>query len=232
MTEFSSSELVRRLEEAQKRLGLSLRELSARSGVHYSTLQKITSGMTEPGIGRLAAIAESLGVSIDWLVHGGEGGPPAYGSFDWMLKKAVPTVRKSSSAIEVPVFELEVAAGDGRSVLDEAPIGQWPLSIDWVADHVGAEPNLIVVKVRGDSQQPILADGDWLIVDRSQARLGAGLAVVRVDDILKVKRIELRGRTIALTSANPTWQTEELDREADQHRFEVIGRAVAAFRTL
>lgn len=227
-----SNDMAERLEGARKSLGISLRELSVRSDVSYSTLHKIAAGTAEPGVGKLAAIAETLGVSIDWLVHGGEGGPPAYGSFDWMLRKAGSGVRKSTSAIEVPVFELEVAAGDGRSVLDEEPIGRWPLSIEWVADHVGAEPNLIVVKVRGDSQQPILADGDWLIVDRNQSRLGAGLAVVRVDDILKVKRIELRGRTIALKSANPSWQTEELDREADQDRFRVIGRAVAAIKIL
>lgn len=227
-----STEQVRRLEDAQKRLGISLRELSTRSDVPYSTLQKIASGLTEPGIGRLAAIADSLGVSIDWLVHGGHGGPPTIGSFDWIMQSVTSRGRKPTSAIEVAVFELEVAAGDGRSVLDEEPIAHWPLPVEWVADHVGGNPNLIVVKVRGDSQQPILADGDWLIVDRNQDKLGAGLAVVRVDDVLKVKRIELKGRSIALTSANPNWQTEVLDREADQDRFEVIGRAVGAIKSL
>lgn len=178
-----------------------------------------------------AKIAKALGMSLDHLVNG----EPPVGSVDAIFDVIGPGLNRAlraPKAIDVPIYDIEVAAGAGRSVHDETPIGHWPLPVSWIAEHVGSDPDLFIVTVVGDSQEPELSTGDQLIVDHNQRRLSPGMHVVRHDGYLQVKRVQLEGRKVMLLSANPAYATTVLDREADQDSFEVMGRVIAAIKVM
>ena len=82
---------------------------------------------------------------------------------------------------------------------------------------------LSAILVAGDSMEPLLRDGDEILVDRTPRPMRDGIHVVRVGDALLVKRVQtgVPGRLI-LESANPAYRPIELD----LREVEVIGRVV------
>jgi len=59
--------------------GMTITELSMRSGVSTSTISNWIQGRTVPDIVRLFAIANVLGASLDWVVGLDEEGAPVRG---------------------------------------------------------------------------------------------------------------------------------------------------------
>lgn len=56
----------------RKRLGLRLKDLSDKSGIHYSMISKYENGDSTPSIAAMQKIANSLDVSIDYLMNSEE----------------------------------------------------------------------------------------------------------------------------------------------------------------
>lgn len=68
---YDFSPILQRIKNAKNISGLTNDELSEKSGVPFSTLNKILSGeTTEPKLPAIMAIASSLGVSADYLIYG------------------------------------------------------------------------------------------------------------------------------------------------------------------
>ena len=82
---------------------------------------------------------------------------------------------------------------------------------------------LSAIVVEGDSMEPLLRDGDEILVDRTPRPLRDGIHVVRVGEALLVKRVQtgVPGRLI-LESANPAYRPIELSTD----EVAVIGRVV------
>ena len=71
--------------------------------------------------------------------------------------------------------------------------------------------------------EPLLRDGDEILVDTAPRPLRDGIYVARLDEALLVKRIALgRGGTVSLISANPAYPPIEAPRD----ELDVIGRVV------
>jgi len=205
--------------------------LSKATGIPPQTL----SDYGRRGISKAEAavkIARALEVSLDWLLAGEP--PLVADSSEWGEVVASAAAHKSwpQQAIEVPVYDVDVAAGYGRTPLESDPVGYWPIPVQWIVDHLGGDPNLNIVRVSGDSQEPELRNGDMVMIDRRQNRIAAGLHVVRLDDTLMIKRIQLEGRIVRLVSNNKTYPDVPVDMQVDQDRFEIIGRAVWAGKLL
>jgi phage repressor protein C with HTH and peptisase S24 domain len=96
----------------------------------------------------------------------------------------------------------------------------------------GSGASLKLVTVAGDSQEPELGDGDMVMIDTASTRLRDGMHVVRLDDALLIKRVQLQGSTVLLKSANTAYDDIVVDRSIDRDQFEIIGRAVWASRML
>ena len=82
---------------------------------------------------------------------------------------------------------------------------------------------LSAIEVTGDSMEPLLRDGDEILVDRTPRPLRDGVHVVRIGDALMVKRVQsgVPGR-IVLESENPAYRPIELPPE----EVRVVGRVV------
>ena len=131
----------------------------------------------------------------------------------------------------VPQFDLGASAGAGSLDQSERPAGRMAFDEKWLRD-LGASPSgLSMIRVDGDSMAPTLSHGDDILVDRMDggARLRDGIYVLRLDDVLMVKRVAVglgRGR-FSVRSDNPHYPDWE---DIDPALVDVIGRVIWAGR--
>lgn len=125
--------------------------------------------------------------------------------------------------VNVPRLALGASAGPGAVADGERAIGVLSFSRSWLRDQ-GLDPaKLNAIVVTGDSMEPLLRDGDEILVDCTPRPLCDGVYVVRLDDTLLVKRIDAgRPDRIMLLSQNEIYPPIEVDRRD----VTVIGRVV------
>lgn len=198
----------RRLKSAIAEAGSTQEKVASDAGVPVATFKRFIAGTSNPGDDRLAAIMMHLGVPVTRVIGGEEESP-----FE-----------------EVEIYDVDVAAGPGRMPLGEQPVGSWPWPRDWLARRSTPTSRWAMVRVAGDSQEPELRDGDLVMIDLAETRLRDGLAVVRREDRLMLKRLAVEGATVRLMSANPRYE-DVIVSLAEESDFAVIGRAGAAVKT-
>ncbi|MEP6867750.1 MAG: S24 family peptidase [Novosphingobium sp.] len=143
-------------------------------------------------------------------------------------EKSVAPGRDSSGSrradwVEVPRLPLGASAGPGAFTHDEQPVDAFRFSTRWLRSQ-GFDPAMLsAINVAGDSMEPLLRDGDEILVDRTPRPLRDGIHVIRVGDALMVKRLQsgLPG-LLVLESENPAYRSIELPPED----VAVIGRVV------
>lgn len=132
---------------------------------------------------------------------------------------------KSSAGewVDVPRLALGASAGPGALAAAERPIGAFRFGRGWLRGQ-GLDPrHLSAIAVEGDSMEPLLRDGDEILVDLTPRPLRDGVHVVRVDGALLVKRLETgRPGVVVLKSDNAAYDPIELA-PAD---VAVVGRVV------
>jgi len=201
----------RRLAELAAARGSSLAELSRMVGRNGTYLQQfITKGSPRALAERdRRMLAQFFGV--DEAELGGED----TGSYDSPARRG--------EWVEVPRLPLGASAGPGAFAADEAPFDVFRFSARWLREQ-GLDPaRLSAIAVAGDSMEPLLKDGDEILVDRSPRPLRDGIHVVRLGDALHVKRVQAGtpGR-LTLISANPAYPPIEVA----VGDVELIGRVV------
>jgi len=161
-----------------------------------------------------ARIAAYLGVSEAML-----GGP--------VQRVATPARMRGPGMILVPKLAIGASAGAGASVDGEAVEGEVAFDPKWLRD-LGADPRaLSIIRVEGDSMAPTLDDGDDILVDGGDAaaRLRDGIYVLRMDDVLMVKRVARapgQGR-ISVISDNPHYRSWD---DLPMASVQLVGRVV------
>jgi phage repressor protein C with HTH and peptisase S24 domain len=114
--------------------------------------------------------------------------------------------------IQVPVLDVEASAGYGALAEMESKSSQFGFEEAWLRKLTpNKSTNLSIIRVLGDSMEPTLHDGDEVMVDLADGMswLRNGIYVLRVEDTLSIKRIELepQGKRIAIVSDNPEYQS-------------------------
>lgn len=111
----------------------------------------------------------------------------------------------AARAWRAPRLDVAASAGPGAVVGDELALGAATVPPE-LARSLGLEPGCAsIIRVRGDSMAPGLADGDELLVDeakRSPDRRG-GVFVLRLDGVLLVKRVRRGKAGLEVSSDNP-----------------------------
>lgn len=128
--------------------------------------------------------------------------------------------------LRVPRLDVVASAGPGAFVDGEVEVGADVID-PLLARQLGLRAGqAAIIRVRGDSMEPGLFDGDHIVVDtadRSPPGRG-GVFVVRIDGLVMVKRVSLRGGVIEAGSDNP------LAPPVPDAPVEVIGRVVWQMR--
>lgn len=125
--------------------------------------------------------------------------------------------------VRIPRLALQASAGPGALAWDELPFDNLGFSDRWLREQ-GLQRNMLsLITVTGDSMEPMLRDGDEILVDRTPRALRAGIHVIRLDDMLLVKRLEPGpAGTLRVISDNPAYPASE--RAAGE--VDVVGRVV------
>ncbi|MFM7404451.1 MAG: helix-turn-helix transcriptional regulator [Erythrobacter sp.] len=123
----------------------------------------------------------------------------------------------------MPRLDLGASAGPGRFAGGEAAFDSFRFSRRWLAEQGLERAQLSAIRVEGDSMEPLLNDGDEILLDRAPRPFRDGIHVVRVGDTLMVKRVASAGPgRVALLSQNLAYPPVEVAAE----EAEIIGRVV------
>ncbi len=193
---------------AQER-GVSLAALSRMLGRNSSYLQQyITKGsprkLEEDDRRRLAQYFE--------IAESGLGAP-----------EDISYIAAAGEWAEIPRRAVHVSAGPGTLAAAEAAFDAMRFSRRWLREQ-GFEPaHLSALRVMGDSMEPLLRDGDEVLVDERDRPFRDGIYVVRLDEHLVVKRVASQGAgRYSLLSQNLAYPPLAVEGED----MEIIGRVV------
>jgi len=204
---------VRLLELSQER-GVSLAALSELLGRNPSYLQKFIRKGSPRKLEEQdrATLARFLGVSEQEFREAKE-----------ISYVNSPKRRESGEWVDVPRLDLGASAGPGAIAGGEGAFDTFRFSRRWLAEQGLESAQLSAIRVEGDSMEPLLNDGDEILVDRSPRTFRDGIHVVRLGETLMVKRVAsaVPGR-MALLSQNLAYPPVEV--AADE--VAIIGRVV------
>jgi Peptidase S24-like len=155
-----------------------------------------------------------------------------YFGVDEKLLGGMPSSTAKMGLRLIPKLAVGASAGPGAINDAETLAGKIGFDEKWLRKQ-GLEPSkLSLIRVDGDSMAPTLNHGDDIMVDNSAAAavLRDGIHVIRLDDVLMVKRLAKgpAGRMAVLSDnpAYPDWPN------VDGTAVAIIGRVVWAGRRL
>ena len=139
-----------------------------------------------------------------------------------------------AEAIKVPEVGVDASAGPGALIGEHVEVeAHWFLPEYMIRHEGGASPGAVcILRVRGDSMEPELSDGDRLVVDTDRRTPATGEMFVLWDGTgLVVKRIEIlppdgNPPRLRLKSANPDYADYDCP-AADAH---IAGRVLWSIR--
>ena len=188
-------------------------ELSKQLGITTATMSGYRKRQSLP-MEQCIKIAEKTGASLDWLILG----------------KDSPRARSSSpvqdyddsDAAWVPLYDVYASAGSGLDIWGEEVEQYIPFSHVWLNQQNLHSKDLVCIKVRGDSMEPTLNNGDVILVNTAR-QVGDGVFVVRIGNLLRVKRLQtLLNGSLKISSDNPIYESETLNPKEDSD-FAIIG---------
>lgn len=207
--------LSERLKNERKKAGLSQVQFAEKLGLNARTYASYERGERDISTALLLDICKALNISSDRLL-GNPAEPPEENNLE--------VVPPPDAMVRIPVIG-EVAAG--MTCLADMQIIDTMLC-DAAMIHTGYD--YVYLKVKGDSMEPEMHEGDLVLV-RVQDTIESGeYAVVLVDgeDGL-VKRIEIDNTHLSLISENPYYPPRRFDRE-QMNRVRIFGKVVSHVR--
>ena len=124
---------------------------------------------------------------------------------------------------EIPRRAAEASAGPGAVAAQDAAFDAFRFSRRWLREQGFEAGHLSALRVAGDSMEPLLRDGDEVLVDERPQPFRDGIYVVRLDERLLVKRVAAQGHgRYSLLSQNLAYPPLAVGEDDMQ----IIGRVV------
>ncbi len=131
--------------------------------------------------------------------------------------------RDDGDWVEVPRLEVDVSAGPGAAGAQDNVFDAFRFSRRWLTEQGLDGGSLSAIRVVGDSMEPLLREGDEVLVDCREQPFRDGVHVVRLDELLLVKRVASKGGgRYSLLSQNLAYPPIDVGTED----FDIIGRVV------
>lgn len=175
------------------------------------------SGRNRPGVEEVARMCQVLRVSPSWLITGSE---------DSTMHQSIVC----ENTVCIPLLNVRASCGINESLNPNAAVVEvMQINRSWITRNCGdVNPNCLnLIIVNGDSMEPTLQDGDFVIIDRSvESFYTDSMFAFSLDDSLYVKRVQRIGRKFHIISDNPMYKAYTLEPEDLEHGFAVRGRVV------
>lgn len=200
-----------RLKKIREKKGLSRAKLATALGIGENSVYSYEKGIRMPGADVLSAIAEYLDVSIAFFT--GETDIPVETGGMVDLEMPIETVA-------LPVYE-SVSCGNGSIAMTE-PIGIIPKPDNIVGDFW--------VVAKGDSMEPNIQDGDFLLISTHEQINNGDLVIIVVDDEVYCKFFSQNENNVILHSANPKYPPMVISKQ--QANMNINGKVTSLSRRL
>lgn len=205
------------LNAAIQKSGISYRELSDRTGVPKSAIQRYASGETEKiPIDRLKLICEALGINVAYIMGWDSDASASPSVPD--LPNIVPLRR-----IRVPILG-DIAAGE--PVLAEEHLQEYA-ELDENAPSCDYG-----LRVTSDSMEPTIRPGDLVFIRQQDDVDDGQIAAVLLDDSATLKHIYHMPGGLQLLSENVTKYPPRVVTFEEYNTIKILGLAVAYRRKL
>ena len=213
--------LSKRLKEAREEIGLTQGQLAKAAGLkNQSIIGALESGARKTS-SHIPSIAAVCNVTALWLSKGtGQKYESESKSHPPVTLLARPIIvydtldeLPSETTVLITQIDLDVSAGNGREnyeIIEKPPL---PFQADYIRGIKASPKHLLAVKVVGRSMEPLLFDGDTVVIDKQDKRppVNGGVFVVVYGEEMMVKRLFRLPNGIKVSS----------DNEAEGPRFEL-----------
>lgn len=129
----------------------------------------------------------------------------------------------------VPVLNVKVSGGMGLEALSEHVVAFNGYRKDWLEKKGLLEAVLSEVTVEGPSMEPVLRDGETVLVNHSANEIrGGDIYVIRINDDLVVKYLQqIPGDRLQVSSENSTaFRPYEISMDELGNGVDIVGRVV------
>lgn len=137
-----------------------------------------------------------------------------------------------AGTVQIDIISATACCGSGNEILAEDITGHWIIpQADFRAIPLATTPNNIkMLRVSGDSMEPTLKDGDWILADISRKSPDSdGIYLLQLSTGLAVKRLQgsITPDTIIIKSDNPVYNPEN----ANLKDVIILGRVIYILKT-
>ncbi len=210
--QYDDAAIIGRIKHLITRLGLRQGAFASRISFNAGNFSKVLSGQLPVSESLINRIVADLGVSKVWLTDGRglpfeRSAPPVDGGI-------IPGMTPSEGPCGIPIYDVDVTAGTQELSLmltDDRIIGRVNLP--------SLNPDDMIVRVSGDSMDPVIKDGGYVAVRQvSDPRyiFWGQIYVIVMDDYRMVKYLRRHpsdNSLVVLHSANPAYDDMDVARE-------------------
>jgi len=194
------TESLKKILETAKSKKISDQGICRLLGANRNKVDDWKKGKSSPTVAEVALLAHSFDVSADYLL----GITPSPISLDALERAGLEARNPDSDWVQIPIYG-KVAAGYGALALEEFD-GYEILETSMVKN--GDLSDYFFLRVKGDSMNPDIKEGDLVLVRKQQdIDYGGQVAVVITDDEEgTLKRVYKREKYVELRPINPSYE--------------------------
>jgi phage repressor protein C with HTH and peptisase S24 domain len=179
-------------------------------------------------------IAQTFGVSTDWLFFGT--GAIQRNDETAHVTDANQVQILVASGMEIafiPMVEAALSPGHDSFETGDENERKYAFRSD-ILRRKGNLSEMVLMRVDGDSMEPQICNGDFVLIDQSQKTLRPGqIYAVSVEDMVYLKLVNAEPGKLILSSANASYPPLELDtRGGPENAVRIVGRCVWSCREL
>jgi len=200
--------------------------LKSGENLSYKSVEKWCKGEAYFGTKRYPVICEMLNTSQEWLMTGKGSREGSNGELINVIHEVESSegLGLNSSGlgepdieefVRVPVYDVELAAGTGGYSNGDNPVATMTVSAECLSRNNIYPPDASIVKVRGNSMESTLHNGDTILVDTAVKKpITNGIFAFIFDDELRVKRFSKQ--------LDGTWRIISDNEDKNLYRDELI----------
>ncbi len=199
------------LELLRSELGINKKEFAQKLGITQNSYTNYITGKRELPTDVVLKIKQLFDINIDWLLTG---------------KGNMYNTKTQHSLYKIPILSLQASAGSGihNYEIEDKNIIYLPKKIFKTPQK---EENLKIIEVIGDSMEPTIKDGSYVIIDTSKKELiDGGIYAINLDNQILIKRLQKIPNGIKIISDNKNYSDIIYNPQETNINFHIIGKKI------
>lgn len=189
------------------------------AGVSQSGFHRVFKG-GEPGLQMLVAIAKAANVNVGWLATG-----------EGAMRPGEREAQKSPEYVGIPRYDASLSAGNGIWNADRATLlDHIPFTPEFLRRRLGrsSTEDLLVLTAEGESMDPVISDGDLVMIDQRKKDLKDGIFAFVHNGEARIKwlRKTITGDIEVISLNQSPLFPKEIIKKDELEGFQLIGKVV------